>query len=252
MKISFYIIFGVFLVMMTGCTSYQSLLNYNEPPGIPKVPQEINNFEALKIQSSDLLRISVSSLDMASTQPFKPGGGSDQEGAQNTYLVSSGGYITFPTVGKIQVEGLNIEEVQDVILEKLKPYFQDEPIIQARLENFKVNVNGEVGQPGTYSVNNDRLSIIEAVTLAGDFTAYSRRDSILIIREENGMRSFGYVNFNSADIFNSDLFYLKQNDVIYVQPDKTIVNSVRDPAQRILPWITAAVSLLALSFSISR
>ena len=241
-----------FILLISSCTSYQSLLNYSQSPRIPFEPQMITNFKPLKIQANDILKIQVSSIDAASIQPFKVEGGTDENAGFTSYLVSSGGYIIFPTIGKIQLEGLEIEEAQAVVLGKLKPYFNEEPIVQVRLTNFRVNVNGEVGRPGTFSVDNDRLSIIEALTLAGDFTTYSRRDSILIIREAEGMRNFAYIDFNSADVFNSPYFYLQQNDVIYVQPDKAKVNSVRDPATRVLPWVSAIASLVAITISVIR
>lgn len=254
MKLSIPTLFITFLVLISSCTSYQSLLNYNEPPRIPLEPQLITNFKPLTIQANDVLKIQVSSIDAVAAQPFKVEGGasSDQDASLNNYLVNSEGYIVFPTIGKISLQGLEIEEAKAVILEKIKPYFNAEPIVQVRLTNFRVNVNGEVGSPGTFNVYNNRVSIIEALTLAGDFTPYSRRDSILIIREKEGMRSFGYVNFNSSNVFDSPYFYLQQNDVVYVQPDKTKVNSIRDPATRALPWISAAASLTVIFITLSR
>ncbi len=242
------------ILMISSCTSYQSLLNYNESPRIPVGPQVISNFKPLTVQANDILKIQVSSIDAIALQPFKVDseGGGAQSGALNDYLVDSEGNIILPTIGKIAVKGLGIEEVKARILKALKPYFVAEPIVQVRLLNFRINVNGEVSRPGSFNVINDRVTIIEALTLAGDFTSYSRRDSILIIRESDGMRSFGYVNFNNAEIFDSPYFYLQQNDVVYVQPDKTIVNSVRDPATRFLPWVSAIASLTAIIISITR
>lgn len=254
MKIANFIWSLCLLMLIGSCTSYQSLLSYNESPRIPFEPQVITNYKPLKIQVNDILRIQISSTDPLAAQPFMVNGGASQGGGDsfNAFPVNSEGAIIFPTIGEIKVLGLEIEQAKKVIQNKLKPYFNADPIVQLRLANFRVNVNGEVNTPGTFSVLNDRISIIEALTLAGDFTSYSRRDSILIIREADGMRSFGYVNFNSSEVFNSPYFYLQQNDVVYVQPDKTKVNSVRDPATRFLPWITAIASLTAIIISITR
>jgi len=213
----------------------------------------ITNFKPLTIQSSDILRIRVSSLNATAVAPFSMSSSANKEGGGfDEYLVNSEGDISFPTIGKISVIGLQIEEVKAKILEKLMPFFEQEPIIQVRLANFRVNVNGEVRGPGSFTVYNERLTIIEAISLAGDFTSYSQRDSILIIREQNGERNFGYVNFNSSEIFSSPYFYLQQNDVVYVRPRKTKVNSIRDPASRFLPWISAGVSVTLLVFTLSR
>ncbi len=232
---------------LLSCTSYQALLNYGESQRIPKEPQAINNYRPITVQANDILSIRVSSTNPIVAEPFNLSG---EEGSG--YLVNSEGYIDFPTIGKIQLKGLEIEAVKTKIIASLAPYFEENPIVQVRLTNFRVNVNGEVGSPGTFTSDTERLTVIDAITLAGDFTNYSARDSILIIREENGMRSFGYIDFSSPDLFNSPYFYLQQNDVLYVKPNKTVVSTVRDPATRFIPWIGAAVSLVALLISLRR
>jgi len=251
MRIFFQLSFLFFVSIMSSCTSYESLLNYNESPIIPNSSMTITNFKPLTIQPNDILRIEISSLDATAVAPFSMNA-DGQEGGANQYLVNADGNIEFPTIGKISVKGLEIEEAKMAILKELMPFFEQVPIIQVRLLNFRVNVNGEVGSPGLFSASSDRLSIIEAITLAGDFTDFSLRDSILIIREQDGVRNFGYVNFNSSEIFSSPYFYLQQNDVVYVKPNKNKVTSVRDPATRFLPWISAGVSVVLLILAINR
>ena len=244
----------IVLFLGTSCTSYKALLSYNEFPEISQKSQTIQNFKPLTIHVNDLLSIQISSTDADAIRPFTISAGTEEGGTNNTnsYLVNSNGEIEFPTIGKIKLQGLEIEAAKNKIQAALAPYFQQAPIINLRLTNFRVIVNGEVGSPGAYGVPNDRLTIIEAITMAGDFTSYSRRDSILIIREQDGVRNFGYVNFNNADLFNSPYFYLAQNDVIYVRPSKTKVNSVQDPASRFLPWISAGVSVVVLLITLFR
>lgn len=225
------------------------MVSFNDYPRIPSQPQTITNYKPLLVQANDILQIRVISTDVAVAAPFNI---SSEEGGLGGYLVSSEGTIDFPTIGTIELKGLELEGVKKRIAELIVPYFEQVPIVQVRLTNFKVNVNGEVGSPGSFSVYNDRLTLVDALTMAGDFTSYSLRDSILIIREQNGMRTFGYVNFNSPEVFNSEYFYMQQNDVVYVKPDKAIINSVRDPASRFLPWISAGVSLVALLISLNR
>lgn len=240
-------------IIIQGCTSYNSLLSFDGTPGIPTSPQQISNYAPLKIQTNDILRIRISSIDPTALQPFIASAGDGTTGnSYEEYLVNSDGFIQFPTIGKILVKGLVAEEAGNRISEKLSTYFKEQPIVEVRLANFKVNINGEVGRPGILNVTNERLTLIEALTLAGDFTSYSRRDSILIIREENGMREFGYVDFNNTDFFNSKYFFLQQNDVVYVQPDKAKVNTVSDPVSRFLPWVSAIVSISALIITVTR
>ncbi len=247
MRLVIYLILGVIVSGLLSCTSYERLINYHESPLIPTEPQVINNYQPITVQANDILAIRVLSTNPVVAQPFNLSG---EDGTG--YLVNGDGYIDFPTVGKIKLQGLEIEAVKTKIIESLAPYFEETPIVQVRLTNFRVNVNGEVGNPGSFMVNNERLTVIDAITLAGDFTNYSARDSILIIREEDGMRSFGYIDFSSPELFNSPYFYLQQNDVLYVKPDKTIVSTVRDPATRFLPWLGGAVSLVALILSLRR
>jgi len=239
------------MLLISSCTSYESLLSYNES-AIPGTPQSINNFKPLRIKSHDLLSIQISSVDGDAIQAFQLSTGGESGSAGHLYLVNSDGFIEFPTLGSIAVKGLEIETAKDTIQALLSPYFTQKPIVQVKLDNFTVNVHGEVGGGGTFRINNDRLTVIEAVIMAGDFTNYSRRDSVLIIRENENIREFAYVNFNSADIFNSPYFYLQQNDVIYIRPNKSKVNTVRDPASRFLPWVSTLVSMAALLFSITR
>jgi len=247
MRVVFYLILAGIVSSLLSCTSYEGLINYHQSPRIPTEPQIIKNHRPITVQTNDILAIRVLSTNPMSAQPFNLSG---EEGGG--YLVNSQGYIDFPTIGKIKLQGLEIEGVKTKIIASLSPYFEENPIIQVRLTNFRVNVNGEVGSPGSFTVDNERLTVIDAITLAGDFTNYSARDSILIIREENGMRSFGYIDFSSPELFESPYFYLQQNDVLYVKPDKTIVSTVRDPATRFLPWLGAAVSLVALLLSLRR
>lgn len=244
-----YVIIALFALSFGSCVSYDSLVNFNEPPGIPDQPQAIANYQPIVIQPNDILEIRLSSANSASAEPFRTGDGNDPASG---FLVNSEGYITFPTLGKIQMKGLPVEAAADTLLKLLDPYFEQEPIVTVRLTNFKINVNGEVNNPGIFPVANERVTILDALSLAGDFTSYSRRDSVLVIRETDGVRTFGHLDLNSTDVFNSPYFYLQQNDVVYVKPEKTKTNSVRDPATRVLPWISLVATLTVVAVSIIR
>jgi len=255
MKSFMYLIVLLCVIGLTSCVTHQSLLNFSESPRIPTSPQAINNYNPIRIQQSDILQIRLSSANASAILPFSTAGmdsDNSQAAAFEEYLVNSDGAINFPTLGKISVKGLTIEEANEKIQGLLKPYFEQEPLLQVRLSNFQVNVNGEVNSPGALRVRNERLTILEAVTMAGDFTNFSQRDSILVIRENDGVRNFGYVNFNSAELFNSPYFYLQQNDVVYIPPTKIKVGTVRDPASKFLPWVSSLVSVAALIISLSR
>ncbi|WP_170110173.1 polysaccharide biosynthesis/export family protein [Flavilitoribacter nigricans] len=242
--------FAVLITCSLGsCVTYDSLVNFNEAPGIPDQPQSITNYEPIVIQPNDILEIQINSANAASVQPFRTN--SSSEGG-NGFLVNSEGNITFPTLGKIPMKGLAVEAAADTLLKLLDPYFEQEPIVSVRLANFRINVNGEVNNPGIFPVQNERVTILDALSLAGDFTSFSRRDSIMVIRERDGVRTFGHLDLNSTDVFNSPYFYLQQNDVVYVRPAKTKTNAVRDPATRVIPWISVIASLTVVAISIIR
>jgi polysaccharide export outer membrane protein len=145
-----------------------------------------------------------------------------QESMQS-YLVDASGFIDFPVLGKLKVGGLTRSELMKLLETKIAQYIKN-PIINVRLMNFKVSVQGEVTNPGTFSVNSDRVTLIEAISMAKDLTIYGKRDNILIIREVNGVKSYNRVDITKADFINSPYYYLSQNDVVYVEPNKTRIN----------------------------
>jgi len=260
MQLKFIVYSLVLFTTASSCVTYESILNYENPPNPSTAPQAIANYQPIRIQPNDVLYIKINSLEEAA-QPFElngSAGGRIGAAANNPqallisgYLVNQEGYIDFPTLGKMQLGGLTMEEAKTKLLNHLDIYFEVPPIINIRLLNFNVNINGEVSAPGAISVPTERITIVEAITLAGDFTDYSRRDSILIVRESDGERSFGYVDFNSPQIFESPYFYLQQNDVIYVRPlpRKTVI--LRDPIARYFTWISAGTGLALFILNIT-
>jgi polysaccharide export outer membrane protein len=137
--------------------------------------------------------------------------------------VSADGFIDFPVLGKLKLAGLTRSEVLQLFQDKISKYIKN-PIINLRIMNFKVSVQGEVTSPGTYNVTSERITLIEALTLAKDLTIYGKRDNILIIREIDGVKSYNRVDITKADFINSPFYYLAQNDVVYVEPNKVRIN----------------------------
>jgi polysaccharide export outer membrane protein len=146
-------------------------------------------------------------------------GGGGMAGVTKGYLVDKEGFIDFPVAGKIQIGGLTIRQAKEVVGAKLKDYVKD-PVVELRILNYKVIVLGEVGRVGPIIAANHKINIIEAIAAAGDIPITGRKDNILITRMNNGKREYARVNINSKDIFNSPYYYLKQNDIIYVEPNK--------------------------------
>lgn len=186
-----------------------------------------SNYE-VKITSDDLLAISVSSIDPNAIAVFNlPATTFLQPGVDEiyttpvlqSYLVDSEGCINFPVLGKLKVAGMTRSQLSDYLTKEISKYAKD-PIISINLMNFKVSVLGEVMKPGTIQITNERMSILDAISMAGDLTINGMRDRVTLIRDENGKKTYHVFDLTSSEIFKSPYFYLKQNDVIYVEPNK--------------------------------
>ncbi|WCM42124.1 polysaccharide biosynthesis/export family protein [Flavobacterium sp. CBA20B-1] len=215
--------------LLTSCVSREKIAYYQNIEGTEIVNKK---FET-KIKTDDLLMILVSAQDPIAVEPFnlttnlsvdpsnQAGGGQRQ---QQLYLVDDKGYIDFPTLGKIEVANKTKDEIVNNLQTKISKYVKN-PIINLRIMNYKVTVQGEVKRPGTHKINSERITLLEALALSGDLTNYGKRDNILVLREENGEVTSHRVDLTKADFINSDFYYLKQNDVVYVEPNKVAVNS---------------------------
>jgi polysaccharide export outer membrane protein len=215
-----------------------------------------------KIQPGDILSIQVSSLNPEASSFFNPYAalaiadrGSAQPmvtsatplPAQNGYLVDNMGTIELPVLGKVTVAGRTASEVKDRLRESLKEYLK-EPTVNIRNLNFRISVMGEVLRPSLFTIPNERITLLEALSLSGDVTIYGRRENVLIIREENGRRTFGRVDLTRRDLFSSPYYYLHPNDVVYVEPGKARA-ATADRTNQLLPIVLSGLSFLAIIFS---
>jgi len=173
------------LMFLNSCTANKELANTEkfiliteETMQIPAESQPITNLKPLTIQPNDILSIRIGSMDTEAIAPFNISTSNETGSASDEYLVNNEGDIDFPTIGKVALGGASIEEARNKVLKALAPYFSKAPTIKIRLTNFRVNVNGEVKSPGSFDINNDRLTVIEAITLAGYFTSYAKKGSI--------------------------------------------------------------------------
>ncbi|NCA78936.1 MAG: polysaccharide export protein [Sphingobacteriia bacterium] len=205
-----------------------------------------------RICSGDMLTIVVSGLEPLAVAPFNlpiityNSPGSEQLYTTPTfqpYLVDINGEITFPVLGKIKLAGLKKSEAINLIQNKLVQYLKD-PIVTIQFLNYKVTVLGEVGRPGSYTITNERVSILEALGLAGDMTVYGKRDNVLLIRENNGKKEFIRLDLNSTTPLSSPYYYLQQNDVIYVEPNSTKLRSAA--SLNVSLWLTAVSTLASM------
>lgn len=181
------------------------------------IAKDLNKSKDLIIGTGDQLSITVDGVDRESIRPFNIQ--QDISASIRSYLVDSNGDITFPVVGKIRVSGLTKAQISKVIDEKLAPFLKN-PTITVQLENFQISVLGEVSRPGKYASQNDRITIFEALSMAGDITIYGKKRNVLITRELNGKIEFTRLDLTNPEIFNSEYYFLKQNDVIYIEPNR--------------------------------
>jgi|SRR5690554_27424 len=212
------ILFSILLV--SSCVSRQDIAYFQEIENLSSQ----DNLESITFKPNDMLSIVVSAASLEAAMPFNLtvasqssiGGGSSQA----SYMVSTDGEIEFPILGTIKVVGMTTKELQDYLKERISEYVRD-PIVNVRIMNFTVSIIGAVNGPGTYPISGERVSIIEALAIAGDLAIFGRRDNILIVRELDGKKTYKYLDIRDPEILNSDYYYLKQHDIVYVEPNRS-------------------------------
>ena len=169
------------------------------------------------------------------------------------YLVSNDGTIDFPVLGQLQVGGLTKSEAENMVREKLKPYLKETPIVTVRMANYKISVLGEVARPGTFTVSNEKVNVLEALAMAGDLTIWGMRDNVKLVREDaQGKREIAQLDLTKSDIITSPYYYLQQNDILYVTPNKVKAKN-SDIGSSTSLWFSATsilVSVASLLFNI--
>ncbi len=243
----------VLILLSTGCASKK---DYNYYQNIEEVVNAVNSqtFETA-IHADDLLMITVMGIDPEITAPFNQSMNGaitsmrlgNESVPMNSYLVDAAGEISFPMIGKMKLAGLSREQAVTTIKEALKKYIKD-PEINLRILNYKITVQGEVNRPGVFPISSERITLPEALSMAGDLTGYGKRDNILVIRDNGGKKEMARVDITQADFFNSPYYYLSQNDVVYVEPNKTRINAsaVGPNTSIILSSISLLLTVVAL------
>ncbi len=207
---------------LVSCTATKKVIYLNDlsPADSVAISTAQSAFET-PIQKNDQLSIIVggsNTLDLlALNSAGGTAGGSGIIGSFSGYLVESDGKIKIPYLGKIQAEGLSRIALENLLTEQFKEYTKN-PVVNVRFLNYNISVLGEVNKPGRVNLTTERTTILEAISMAGDITNFGKSDNILIVREENGQRAVGRVNLLSKELFKSPFFYLKTNDVLYIEP----------------------------------
>lgn len=247
------ILFTIVIVSSFSC-SKRNLVYFSDLDPEAGASFPITSKSEPRIQADDLLSITVTSLNPESNMLFNAGVIIPAEGNNTTisapinenYLVDKDGYINYPVIGQIKLEGYTKQEAVIRMVDLLDEYVKD-PIINIRFMNFKVTVIGEVQQPNSFVIPTEKITVLEALGLAGDMTAYGKRENVLIIREKDGIRTANRLNLNNKDVLNSEFFYLQQNDIIYVEPYKTkAIQADNNP--RTFALISSGLTLAVILF----
>ncbi|PTS91372.1 sugar transporter, partial [Pedobacter sp. HMWF019] len=235
MKQILYLSIVVVLFLSSCGVRYKSVPYFQDLRDSGIVQQDINNYTPLKIQKDDILAITVTSLNPEASAIFNMGNTSslpsnasvstNPTNTANGFVVDQNGAIQLPLIGSIQVLGLTTTAARELVQSKLLTYLK-EPVVSLRIINFKVSVLGDVAKPGVFPVQNERISLTEALSMAGDLNVTAVRNNVLLVRENQGKRQFVRFDMQKKDIFSSPYYYLQNNDVLYVQPSNAKYASV--------------------------
>ena len=257
MKMKSILLMAVWALVMASCTSYKNVPYLQNPEAVNQFEGVLPLYDA-KIMPKDLLTITVNTSDPEAAAPFNLTVQNSVNVAMNSrntttqpalqqYLVNNEGTIDFPVLGRLHVSGLTKNEAEDLIREKLKPYLKEVPIVTVRMANYKIAVMGEVARPGTFTVSNEKVNVLEALAMAGDLTIWGVRDDVKLIREDaQGKREIIKLNLNDASLVTGPYYYLQQNDILYVSPNKTKAKN-SDIGQSTSLWVSATSILVSIA-----
>ena len=242
------------LLLLSSCGSQKDIAYMQDGEYLKYTEQPPFLYDA-HILPKDLLTITVHCSEPELAAPFNLNGslqspattGSTGNTPQQTYLVDNNGDIDFPILGKLHLGGLTKGAAETVICERLKAFLKEEPIVNVRMVNYKFSVLGEVGKPNTFTVANEKVNVFEALAMAGDMTIYGIRNNVKLIREDNrGQREIITLNLNNQDILHSPYYYLQQNDILYVTPNKTKAKTSNISSSTTI-WFSVVGSLVSLA-----
>ena len=249
---------GVLLAfLLVSCQSYKKVPYLQDAGVVKDINQQENLYDA-KIMPKDLLTIVVSCTSPELAVPFNltvatPANAATASTQLTTqpvlqpYLVDNEGKINFPVLGELKVGGLTKREAEQLIIDKLKPYIKETPIVTVRMVNYKISVLGEVARPGTFTINNEKVNLLEALAMAGDMTVWGVRDNVKLIREgADGKQEIITLDLNSAETILSPYYWLQQNDIVYVTPNKAKARN-SDIGSSTSLWLSATSILVSLA-----
>ena len=244
-------------LLFTACQSYKKVPYLQDAEVVLYSTQDAQLYDA-KIMPKDLFTIVVSCTNPELAIPFNLTVASNAGIAVSTssyvttqpvlqpYLVDNEGNINFPVLGELKLGGLTKREAEQLIIDKLKPYMKETPIVTVRMVNYKISVIGEVTRPGTFTISNEKVNLLEALAMAGDMTVYGLRDNVKLIREDaNGKQQIVTLDLNKAETILSPYYWLQQNDIVYVTPNKAKARN-SDVGNSTSLWFSATSILVSI------
>ena len=245
------------IFLLASCQAYKKVPYLQDPEVVGQTVQQETLYDA-KIMPKDQLTVVVSCTNPELAAPFNLTGAgsagmttgnsqSASQSSQQTYLVDNEGNINFPVLGALKVGGLTKKEVEQMVMEKLKPYIKENPIVTVRMVNYKISVLGEVVSPGTFTISNEKVNLLEALAMAGDMTIYGIRDNVKLIRESaDGKQQIITLDLNKTETLLSPYYWLQQNDIVYVTPNKAKARN-SDISNSTSLWFSATSILVSLA-----
>ena len=243
--------------LLASCQSYKKVPYLQDAEVVKGINQQESLYDA-KIMPKDLITIMVSCTSPELAAPFNltmanPTNTSSgnmlltSQPVLQPYLVDNEGKINFPVLGELKVGGLTKREAEQLVVERLKSYIKETPIVTVRMVNYKISVLGEVTRPGTFTISNEKVNLLEALAMAGDMTVWGVRDNVKLIRESaDGKQEIITLDLNSAETILSPYYWLQQNDIVYVTPNKAKARN-SDIGNSTSLWFSATSILVSLA-----
>lgn len=259
-KILFAVVIGACSLFLAACSGPKHITYFKDVPDTAKVSMvNLSAYTTPVIQPDDILQITVQTMDPTATAimnqqnvPNIPATGSTSVPAPaatvtganvSGYLVDKAGTVSLPMIGKLDVKGKTTDAVRDEIQTKVAVFYKD-PVVNVRFANFKITVLGEVARPSSYIMPNEKVTLLDALGVAGDLTIYGKRENVLLIRKKNDQQEFVRLNLNESRLFASPYYYLQQGDVIYVEPNKSKVTASDGARLRNITIASSVISVL--------
>jgi polysaccharide export outer membrane protein len=254
------LLLAILVVFSTSCSTNRKIIYFQDIQSTKAAELENTvDYKEPLIQPNDNLSINIFTLNQqtgaiinqAATTPIMgTNSNSSSVGPQGSgFIVDKNGDVELALAGKIRVGGLTTFDAREVVRKRVTEFY-NQPNVELRLANFKVSVLGEVKSPSTYNMQSEKTTVMDAISVAGDLTVYGRRDNVLVVRDIDGKKTYAHLDLNSSSVFNSPYYYLRQNDLVYVEPNKARNAANNAATIQLISVIGSILSIVVLGISV--